>query len=299
MNSMIHKENSENQCQNSQNMSHWQTNSQLCRPIATVLPNITAKLRYDEGISLQEENLIEEKKKYTTRYQPRCRNQLCYSTKQKMLPRNLRIRQKLVKHKTFVGQSVNLSINTEGTCEENIVAYDLKENPKEKCSYKQINYFQLASEINKIGNNANIFTKIDENGINDNKQCLKRPLIDGKVVSMLRRLGTTLSHNIFNKNSNSSKLLVPQIMSPTESKPRWTRKLDDDEIVLHFNSAISEVLPQVIEDQQQKLSDKSCVPEIMTVKQAKRKLTYQVSVDEDVSQCIYNVLPEGLSISLV
>nr|XP_036224984.1 protein phyllopod-like [Bactrocera oleae] len=115
---------------------------------------------------------------------------------------------------------------------------------------------------------------------------------------MLRRLGTTLSHNIFNKNSNSSKLLVPQIMSPTESKPRWTRKLDDDEIVLHFNSAISEVLPQVIEDQQQKLSDKSCVP-IMNVKQAKRKLTYQVSVDEDVSQCIYNVLPEGLSISLV
>uniref|UniRef100_A0A034WS66 Protein phyllopod n=1 Tax=Bactrocera dorsalis TaxID=27457 RepID=A0A034WS66_BACDO len=299
MNSMMHKENAENQHPQSQNMSHWQTNTQLCRPIAKVLPNIKAKARYDQGVPLQEESFIEERKKCAMRFQPKCCDRLWYSIKQKMPSRSSRLQRKLIKHKTFVGHRTNLSIKTESNCEEINVADAYKENPKEKCLYIPKKDLQLASEITNIGNNENIFSKFDEHAIIDNERWLKRPLIDGKVVSMLRRLGTTLSHNVFNKSTNTSRLLVPQIMSPIESKPRWTRQLDDDEIVLHFNSAISEVLPQVIEEDHQKLSEKYHVPEIMAVRKAKRKLTYQVSVDKDVSQSIYPVLPEGLSISLV
>lgn len=310
MNSMLHKENAENQRQQS-HMFRWQTNAQLCRPIAKIFPSITAKSRYDKGVfevvltkdtkpqSLQEESSIEEKREHTKRFQPKYRNRLCYFTKRKILSSNLRLCQKPIQDKTSVGYSANQSIESTTLRGEKNVADDYKENPKEKYTYKQINYLQFSSKINKTGNNENIFTKFDENTITDSKRKLKRPLVDGKVVSMLRRLGTTLSHEIFDKSTNSSTPFVTQIMSPTKSKPRWTRQLNDDEILLDFNSAISEVLPQVIGEQKPKVSDKYCVPEIMAVKQAKRKLTYQVSVDEYVSQYIYPVLPEGLSISLV
>ncbi|XP_011193783.2 protein phyllopod [Zeugodacus cucurbitae] len=294
MNSMLHKENAENQPQQSRNMCHWQTNAHLCRPIAKVLPSITAKAR-DNGVmcevlltkdtmahSVREESLNEKKGVYTKIFKPKCRHRLCYA-KPKRLSKNLRLRQKHVQYKTSVGCSTNQAHQANNKsialCEEQNIANDFVYNSNE---------------------HKNIFTKLDDHAlVMDNNHWLKRPLVDGKVVSMLRRLGTTLSHELRQKSTSSSTLSVTQIMSPTKSKPRWTRQLDEDEILLDFNSAISEVLPQVIGAQQQQFGDKYCVPEVMAVKQARRKLTYQVSVDEDVSQYIYPVLPEGLSISLV
>ncbi|TMW52093.1 hypothetical protein DOY81_002810 [Sarcophaga bullata] len=68
---------------------------------------------------------------------------------------------------------------------------------------------------------------------------------------MLRRLGTTLSRepqengkeqDSHNNNNNKN---LPQIMSPTKPKAKWWRPLDDDEILVNFNSSISEVLPSL------------------------------------------------------
>ncbi|KAH8384882.1 hypothetical protein KR093_011334 [Drosophila rubida] len=68
------------------------------------------------------------------------------------------------------------------------------------------------------------------------------PRVDGKVVAMFRRLGTTLSAEQGREEPTPSKRPV-RIMSPAKQRPRWTRTLDDDEILLEFDSAISEVLP--------------------------------------------------------
>ena len=84
------------------------------------------------------------------------------------------------------------------------------------------------------------------------KQYLPKPTIDGKVVSMLRRLGTTLSREPQQNgkeqdthNNNNNKNNLPQIMSPTKPKAKWWRPLDDDEILVNFDSSISEVLPSL------------------------------------------------------
>ncbi|XP_017061510.1 protein phyllopod [Drosophila ficusphila] len=86
-----------------------------------------------------------------------------------------------------------------------------------------------------------------------NQRC-PQPSVDGKVVAMFRRLGTTLSReqppaesttskSTSSSSSSTASLKLPQIMSPLKEKPRWTRALDEDEILLEFDSAISEVLP--------------------------------------------------------
>lgn len=78
-------------------------------------------------------------------------------------------------------------------------------------------------------------------------QRLPAPRVDGKVVAMFRRLGTTLS---VEQEAQEEGELEPKptarplrIMSPAKQRARWTRTLDDDEILLEFDSAISEVLP--------------------------------------------------------
>jgi len=79
-------------------------------------------------------------------------------------------------------------------------------------------------------------------------QRFPQPSVDGKVVAMFRRLGTTLSREQPTASSPESTTFTtttkpPQIMSPLKERPRWTRDLDEDEILLEFDSAISEVLP--------------------------------------------------------
>ncbi|KAL7737900.1 hypothetical protein ACLKA6_006275 [Drosophila palustris] len=75
-------------------------------------------------------------------------------------------------------------------------------------------------------------------------QRFQAPRVDGKVVAMFRRLGTTLSAEQDQESSVAKPTERPlRIMSPVKQRPRWTRKLDDDEILLEFDSVISEVLP--------------------------------------------------------
>ncbi|XP_061391673.1 protein phyllopod [Musca vetustissima] len=77
---------------------------------------------------------------------------------------------------------------------------------------------------------------------------LPKPTVDGKVVAMLRRLGTHLSRESDNGNGCSDTTVerLPQIMSPTKPKsPKWLRPLEDDEILLNFDTSISEVLPSL------------------------------------------------------
>lgn len=80
-------------------------------------------------------------------------------------------------------------------------------------------------------------------------QRLQAPRVDGKVVAMFRRLGTTLSLETQQREEVEEEMeprptaRTVRIMSPAKQRPRWTRTLDDDEILLEFDSAISEVLP--------------------------------------------------------
>lgn len=80
-------------------------------------------------------------------------------------------------------------------------------------------------------------------------QRLQAPRVDGKVVAMFRRLGTTLSLETQQREEGEEEMepkptvRTVRIMSPAKQRPRWTRTLDDDEILLEFDSAISEVLP--------------------------------------------------------
>ncbi|KAH8301383.1 hypothetical protein KR059_001742 [Drosophila kikkawai] len=96
-------------------------------------------------------------------------------------------------------------------------------------------------------------------------QRFPQPSVDGKVVAMFRRLGTTLSREQQSNTASTNSSSVPQIMSPLKERPRWTRALDEDEILLEFDSAISEVLPTTNTN---------------TTK-ARRCLSYQVTQEDD------------------
>lgn len=74
-------------------------------------------------------------------------------------------------------------------------------------------------------------------------QRFQAPRVDGKVVAMFRRLGTTLSAEQEQSEEPMPTERPLRIMSPAKQRPRWTRTLDDDEILLEFDSVISEVLP--------------------------------------------------------
>ncbi|XP_004527506.1 protein phyllopod [Ceratitis capitata] len=296
MNSMLPKEKAENRRQQSHSqLSDQKANKGAYRPIAKVFPwriiSKTPETIKDSKVSTTEyssfqastaEQLFLVEGKCNRNSQSEKRNSKCYYTKRKMILKKIRTRRQCSEY--------NKSQQPFKLPEDTNVADVFKKEIQQKNNCQQTN---ILSQIRIFGNTNNANTIISHN------QSLKRPLVDGKMVSMLRRLGTTLSHENFNRGTSSSRPLLPQIMSPTKSTPHWTRQLDEDEILLDFDSAISEVLPQVIRVQQQKLNDENCMPEAMAVKQAYRSLTYQVSLDEDDSQCVYPVLPEGLSISLV
>ncbi|XP_023294376.2 protein phyllopod [Lucilia cuprina] len=101
------------------------------------------------------------------------------------------------------------------------------------------------------------------------QQFLPKPTVDGKVVSMLRRLGTTLTREPQENESNTSTL--PQIMSPTKPKSKWLRPLEDDEVLVNFDTSISEVLPS--------LADQFTHVNSFT---ARKRLMFQVSETAEV-----------------
>ncbi|XP_054739560.1 protein phyllopod [Anastrepha obliqua] len=336
MNSVLHKEKPENQRQQTHSSQfYWQTSAQLCRPTAKIRPwSIIGKTSNQIGTEkfilpkhfpLPVQNLFVRKSKRILKYQRKFRSRKLYYGRRKLLLKNLRLRRKFIQYKgtsnSYIFDKCDQSNKTPDSTSPHFSSIlKCKKDKKyftsnsKKCSYLKNEYKEKAkqkqeywqtdvrvSQKKSIESNNNVINDLSTpaNVDNKNKQLLGRPLVDGKVVSMLRRLGTTLSHENFNESTNTSKILFPRIMSPTKSKPQWTRQLDEDEILLGFDSAISEVLPQIIQGQQQNIHDDKCMPEIMAVMQAKRKLTYQVSICKDCSQCVNPLLPEGLSISLV
>lgn len=111
----------------------------------------------------------------------------------------------------------------------------------------------------------------------------QRPLIDGKVVSMLRRCGTTLTRE---KEDNQK----PQIMSPRKKQRQvWTRQVDENEIVIDFNLAITEVigsLDQLSSDVEETDNDSGIDGDFDHSEDA-------INIDE-----IRRKLPKGLSVSV-
>ncbi|XP_073847078.1 phyllopod [Musca autumnalis] len=102
----------------------------------------------------------------------------------------------------------------------------------------------------------------------------KHPTVDGKIVAMLRRLGTHLSRESHSGNGSNDTTTerLPQIMSPTKPKsPKWLRPLEDDEILLNFDSSISEVLPTLSDE----FTNMNCSA-------ARRRLAFHVSQTTDV-----------------
>ncbi|XP_030387402.1 protein phyllopod [Scaptodrosophila lebanonensis] len=93
-------------------------------------------------------------------------------------------------------------------------------------------------------------------------QKYQQPRVDGKVVAMFRRLGTTLSM----EQPECAWLGPPKIMSPVKQRPCWMQNLENDEILLEFRNSISEVLPNTTGS---------------TTKRARRRLCYQISDMEE------------------
>lgn len=105
------------------------------------------------------------------------------------------------------------------------------------------------------------------------------PLVDGKVVAMLRRLGTTLSAEATDQGANNQndpasntngRRQLPKIMSPAKPKAKWTRPLDADEISVMFDNSIQEVLPQLLAN---RFSSDNSTSE-PAIPDARRKLNY-------------------------
>ncbi|XP_068146280.1 protein phyllopod isoform X1 [Drosophila tropicalis] len=102
-----------------------------------------------------------------------------------------------------------------------------------------------------------------------------KPTVDGKVVAMFRRLGTTLSRETEEKELN---VRLPRIMSPTKPRPRWSRTLDDDEILLEFDSVISEVLPS---PETTRTTTTTTTTNSTTKSTARRCLSYPISESKE------------------
>ncbi|XP_034477558.1 protein phyllopod [Drosophila innubila] len=101
-------------------------------------------------------------------------------------------------------------------------------------------------------------------------QRFQAPRVDGKVVAMFRRLGTTLESEQPKQSEEPMPTERPlRIMSPAKQRPRWTRTLDDDEILLEFDSVISEVLPA------------TATPLLTT---ARRRLCYQFTNEQETDE---------------
>ncbi|EDW91026.1 protein phyllopod [Drosophila yakuba] len=159
-------------------------------------------------------------------------------------------------------------------------------------------------------------------------QRFPQPSVDGKVVAMFRRLGTTLSREEPAAASSAASIpacsKLPQIMSPLKERPRWTRDLDEDEILLEFDTAIYEVLPtaryqvtheenkenemELEEQQQEKEEEVDGRAELEVVQEAEAPLEpqshhKQANSHQNSHQASIQLaglrLPMGLSISLV
>ncbi|KAH8297183.1 hypothetical protein KR044_006148 [Drosophila immigrans] len=90
-------------------------------------------------------------------------------------------------------------------------------------------------------------------------QRLPTPRVDGKVVAMFRRIGTSLCAEQSHEEEPLPTKRPLRIMSPAKQRPRWTRTLDDDEILLEFDSAISEVLPRTTVPRARETTARRCL----------------------------------------
>lgn len=116
----------------------------------------------------------------------------------------------------------------------------------------------------------------------------QRPLIDGKVVSMLRRCGTTLTRE---KEDNQK----PQIMSPRKKQRQvWSRQVDENEIVIDFNLAITEVIGtyQLSSDVEETDTD-SGIDGDFDGEESSSSSSASFNIDD-----IRRKLPKGLSVSV-
>uniref|UniRef100_A0A1B0A7E5 ZAD domain-containing protein n=1 Tax=Glossina pallidipes TaxID=7398 RepID=A0A1B0A7E5_GLOPL len=191
-----------------------------------------------------------------------------------------------------------------------------------KCFKCKANDYMKSSKSQNLVNNAlqARHQQDDSKSTESHKTYLRKPLVDGKVIAMLRRIGTTLSRESIIKSNNDHKSMMvqqqqlPQIMSPTKAKQRWSRPLADDEIVLNFEATVTEVLPAALTTQ---ISNDS-----NNTNKLRKRLTYQMSLqegncidlktneefkaegDDDVNMPKTEMtlplnLPKGLSITLV
>ncbi|XP_017482711.1 PREDICTED: protein phyllopod [Rhagoletis zephyria] len=305
MNSMFHKEKAKNPRQQTQpSHMHCQKNYQLCRPTAKVRPwRITEKAHNEINWKRQ---VLKKQKAFTGKSKWILKLQRKYHENRRISLRNVRLRRSLRQCNTYnfylfshnsKPNKLSFATFVQKLKKQRYIGEEYIKKVKQNQECWDPGVYQKSSP----GDNNNAISELNEKTSVNNydKQCLKRPLLDGKVISMLRRLGTTLSLENRDASAKASTPLHRRIMNPVKSKPQWKSQLNEDEILLGFDSAISEVLPQVIQQRQQKVNGNNCVPEIFAVMQAKRKLAYQVSFGKDDSQYVYPRLPEGLSISLV
>ncbi|TDG50931.1 hypothetical protein AWZ03_002586 [Drosophila navojoa] len=141
-------------------------------------------------------------------------------------------------------------------------------------------------------------------------QRLPKPRVDGKVVAMFRRLGTTLSQEQAaapQQEQQKSASPLNHIMSPVKRRPRWTRQLEEDEILLEFDRAIGEVLPVAKRRLSYQTKCETVEVEVETETEEEVEQELELDLKLAVSQVNHQTelqlgqlqLPQGLSITLI
>lgn len=132
---------------------------------------------------------------------------------------------------------------------------------------------------------------------------------------MFRRLGTTLSNEQTQEQEQEqeqrSTAPLNRIMSPAKRRPRWTRQLDEDEILLEFDGAIGEVLPSMqpitakrrLSYQSKGEAEAETAAELKVEQELELKFELELAVSQVNHQAELQLeqlqLPQGLSITLI
>lgn len=125
---------------------------------------------------------------------------------------------------------------------------------KQRCNKYYVHIYQRHRVRNNLKKRIRHGKKLKEtrtispknNALMCKQQQLPSPLVDGKIVAMLRRVGTTLStdSNLVKRNEDKSPRILPKIMSPAKPQPLWTRHLDEDEVEICFDDSIYEIIAE-------------------------------------------------------
>jgi len=170
-------------------------------------------------------------KKYSNSQRDKRRKMMLRSLQKKIYP---------LKRKTFKGRMLTTQILTKSNLLNRSIVKTPKRNLNNSMSTQKdiLKHKDFSKNLEYLVISNNFSISNNKSQTDEKARSFPKPLIDGKVVSMLRRIGTTISR----ENDDN---VYPPIMSPTKKKSTWSRNLSEGEILLNFDNALTEILPNL------------------------------------------------------